>query len=61
MDTLRVRAQEPMITRMDGSNAGARLISCAACQDPDHVARWFEIFQPPTIEEMALFDEPLED
>ena len=25
----------------------------------DAVARWFETFQPPTPEEMALFDEPL--
>jgi len=25
----------------------------------DAVARWFEMFQPPTPEEMALFDEPL--
>jgi predicted kinase len=40
-------------------------IELRAREDPplkaDHVARWFEIFQPPTIEEMALFDEPLED
>jgi predicted kinase len=25
----------------------------------EDLARWFEIFQPPTTEEMALFDEPL--
>jgi predicted kinase len=27
--------------------------------DRDALSRWFEIFQPPTPEEMALFDEPL--
>jgi predicted kinase len=27
--------------------------------DRDAVSRWFEIFQAPTAEEMALFDEPL--
>lgn len=26
---------------------------------PDAVSRWFEIFQAPTAEEMALFDKPL--
>lgn len=26
---------------------------------PDALSRWFEIFQEPTPEEMALFDEPL--
>ncbi|MDR3773094.1 MAG: ATP-binding protein [Terracidiphilus sp.] len=25
----------------------------------DAVSRWFAIFQPPTLEEMALFDQPL--
>jgi hypothetical protein len=25
----------------------------------DAVSRWFEIFEPPTPEEMALFDDPL--
>jgi ribose 1,5-bisphosphokinase PhnN len=25
----------------------------------DALARWFEIFQVPTVEEMALFDAPL--
>jgi hypothetical protein len=27
--------------------------------DRDAVSRWFEIFQTPTPEEMALFDKPL--
>ena len=27
--------------------------------DRDAVSRWFEIFQAPTVEEMALFDKPL--
>ncbi len=27
--------------------------------DRDALARWFKIFQPPSAEEMALFDEPL--
>lgn len=27
--------------------------------DRDALSRWFEMFQPPTPEEMALFDEPL--
>jgi predicted kinase len=27
--------------------------------EPDAVSRWFEMFQAPTPEEMALFDEPL--
>jgi hypothetical protein len=25
----------------------------------EHVSRWLEIFQPPTPDEMALFDEAL--
>jgi predicted kinase len=29
--------------------------------DKDALSRWFEIFQPPTSEELALFDEPLLD
>jgi len=27
--------------------------------DREALARWFEIFQPPTLEEMALYDRPL--
>lgn len=27
--------------------------------EPDAIARWFEMFQAPTPEEMALFDKPL--
>jgi predicted kinase len=27
--------------------------------EPDALSRWSKIFQPPTLEEMALFDEPL--
>jgi predicted kinase len=40
-------------------------IQLRAREDPpltaDHVASWLGYFQPPTIEEMALFDEPLDD
>jgi predicted kinase len=27
--------------------------------EPDTISQWFEMFQAPTAEEMALFDEPL--
>jgi hypothetical protein len=27
--------------------------------EPDALSRWYEAFQEPTPEEMALFDEPL--
>jgi predicted kinase len=38
-------------------------IQCRGMEDPpinrEALAQWFEIFQPPTLEEMALYDEPL--
>jgi len=67
-DTLRVRARELGAAVELHFLAASEDVLWARIQrrgverppiERETVSRWFEIFQPPTAEEMALFDEPL--